>query len=187
MRPPSTETVSSYPPAREGRRDGLSVFVWSDPRGPRPMKCDPLGLRTTDFRARKERPPSRDRSPFSSKATISPNFVQHGHGAAVDQWGSPLSPWRARSSPPSGAKHDRSAGAAPGCCREGRGGLLERERRRDRDLELPGREQLGELAERAAVGLHDHRRDRDAPLLVRWVLGDRRKVTAVAHGADRVG
>jgi hypothetical protein len=26
---------------------------------------------------------------------------------------------------PSGPNHDRSAGAAPGCCREGRGGLLE--------------------------------------------------------------
>ena len=88
---------------------------------------------------------------------------------------------------PSGAKHDRSAGAAPDCCRQGLGGLLERERRRGRDLELPGRDQLGELAERAAVGLHDHRRDLDAPLLVRWVLGDRRKVTAVAHGADRDG
>ena len=88
---------------------------------------------------------------------------------------------------PSGAKHYRSAGAARGCCRKGRGGLLERKRRRDRDLELPGREQLGELAEPAAVGLHDHRRDLDAPLLVRWVLGDRRKVTAVAHGADRDG
>jgi hypothetical protein len=40
---------------------------------------------------------------------------------------------------PSGAKHYRSAGAAPGCCGEGRGGILERERRRGRDLELPGR------------------------------------------------
>src|ERR687898_1536299 len=123
------------------------------------------------------------RSPWKAGS----NFGQHGHGAVVDQRGSPLNPWRARSSPPSGAKHDRSAGAAPGCCREGRGGLLERERRRDRDLELPGREQLGELAEPAAVGLHDHRRGLDAPLLVRWVLGDRRKVTAVAHGADRDG
>src|SRR3954449_8836515 len=90
-------------------------------------------------------------------------------------------------SPRSGAKHDRSAGAAPGRCREGRGGILERERRHDRDLELPGCEQLGELAERAAVGLHDHGRDLDAPLLVWWVLGDRRKVTAVTDGADRVG
>src|SRR5260370_5860490 len=50
----------------------------------------------------------------------------------------------------SGAKHDRSAGTAPGSCSEGLGGVLERERRRDRDLELPGREQLGELAERVA-------------------------------------
>ena len=61
-----------------------------------------------------------------------------------------------RSSPPSGTKHDRSA-AAPGCRGEGRGGFLEWERRRDRDLEVPRREQLGDLAERAAVGFHDHR------------------------------
>ena len=87
---------------------------------------------------------------------------------------------------PSGAKHDRPP-APPRLLPQGprrppRAGTSPRPRPR-----APGREQLGELAEPAAVGLHDHRRDLDAPLLVRWVLGDRRKVTAVAHGADRVG
>src|SRR4051812_23668057 len=58
--------------------------------------------------------------------------------------------------------------------------------RRDRDLELSGREESREAVQLAAVRSHVDARDRDPSVLFRWIRRDRGETTAVANRADRI-
>src|SRR3954452_6371991 len=83
-------------------------------------------------------------------------------------------------------QRDRAAGTPADRCRKRIRSVMELVARRDRDLELSGREEPREAVELAAVRSHVDARDRDPSVLFGRIRGDGRETTAVANRVDRI-